>query len=101
MCARFVKVERASDRHDGPKMRRSLHCSLHLRPGKVTDADHANLAIRPWLLRSPLDKVVHVTTFLAVKKAKGSARTARAPAIRDDVDITAGDEEIRGARFNK
>src|ERR1700740_1384083 len=82
-------------------MRRSFHRCFHLRPGEVTNADHADIAIRPSLLRSPLDEIVHVAALLAVEKAKGSTGTARTPAIRDDVDITAGDEEISGARFNK
>lgn len=91
----------AFDGHDGLEMRRSFHRCFPLRPGEVTDADHADIAVRPWLLRSPLDEIVHVAAFLAVEKAKGSTGTTRAPAIRDDVDITAWDEEIRGARFNK
>src|ERR1700758_781699 len=82
-------------------MRRPLHRGFHLRPGKVTDADHADVAVRPRLPGCPLDQVVHVETFLAIKKAKGSSGATGASTVCDDVYIAARNEEIACTRFDK
>ncbi len=101
MCRRLIEVECAGDRHDGFEMRRSFNGSLHLRSGEITDADHADIAVRPWLLRSPLNEVVHVAAFLTVKKAEGATGTTGASTVRDNVDIATRNEEVAGAGFDE
>jgi len=75
--------------------------SFQLRSGEITDPDHADIAVRPGLLRSPLDEVVHITTFPPIKKTKSAARPTGAPTVSSDVDVTTGDEEIAGTGFNE
>ncbi len=101
MCRRLIEVECAGDGHDGFEVRRSFNGSFHLRSREITDADHADIAVRPGLLRGPLDEVVHVPAFLPVKKPEGATRPTGAPAVRDDVHVTTRDEEIAGASFNE
>jgi hypothetical protein len=101
MRGRFVEVECAGDGHDRFQVRRPLHGSFHLCSGEIADPNHADIAVRPGLLRGPLNKVVHVATFLAIKETKGAARPACFPAIRNEVDVTTGHEEIAGASFNE
>ena len=101
MRRRLIEVECTSDGHDGFEMRRPFNGSFHLRSGEITDPNHADIAVRPWLLRGPLDEVVHVTTFLPIKETEGAARPTRAPTVRNDVDVTTGDEEIAGTSFDE
>jgi hypothetical protein len=54
-----------------------------------------------WLLRRPLDQVVHVLTFLAVEEAEDPSRTTGASAISDDMDVAAWHEEVTGAGFDE
>jgi hypothetical protein len=82
-------------------VRRALDCRFHLRSGEVTNADHADIAIRPGLLGGPLDEVVHVPAFLAVEKPKSATGTAGASAICDHVHIAARNEEVAGASFDE
>jgi hypothetical protein len=82
-------------------MRGSFNGSFHLGPGKIIDPNHADIAVRPGLLRGPLDEIVHITTFLAIKETEGAARPTGAPTISNDVDVTTGNEEIAGTSFNK
>jgi hypothetical protein len=42
------------------------------------------------LLRSPLDEVVHITTFPAIKETEGVARPTGALTVSNDVDVTTG-----------
>ena len=98
---RFIKVVCASDGHDGFEMWRPFNGSFHLRTSEVADPDHADIAVRPRLLRGPLDQVVHVTTFLPVKETECATRSTSAPAVGNDVDIATRDEEIAGTGFNE
>src|SRR5579864_2029358 len=101
MRSRFVKIVGSGDWHDGFQVRRPLHRGLHLRSGKITDAEHAHIPVRPRLLPCPLHQIVHIAAFLTVKKAESAAGTASASAVRDDVHITSRHEEVAGACFDK
>src|SRR5450755_4145720 len=101
MCRRFIEIVGAGDRHDGFEMRRPFDGSFHLRTSEVADSNHADITVRPRLLRRPLDKIVHVTTFLPIKETEGAARPTRSPTVSDHVDVTTWDEEIAGTRFNE
>jgi hypothetical protein len=100
MGRRLVEVECSGDGHDAIEMRGSFNGSFHLRPGEVTDPNHADTAVRPGLLRGPLDEVVHITTFLAIKEIEGASRPTGVPTVSNDVDVTTGDEEIAGTSLN-
>src|SRR5580698_7581153 len=101
MRCRFIEVICTSDGHDGFEMRRPFNGSLHLCTGEIANPNHADIAVRPRLLRGPLDKVVHVATFLSIKEAEGPARATGAPTVGNDVNVTSWDEEITGSRFNE
>ena len=101
MRGRFVEVECAGDGHDRFQVRRPLHSSFHLRSGEIADPNHADIAVRPGLLRGPLNKVVHVPTFLAIKETEGAARPTSAPTVGNNVHVAPGDEEIAGTGFDE
>ena len=101
MCSRLIEVVGTRDGHDGFEMRRAFHGSFHLRSGKITDADHTDVAIRPTLLGRPLYQVIHIATLLPIKEPERSARAAGASAIRDHVDVTPRNKEIACTRFNE
>src|SRR5579862_6517806 len=67
----------------------------------ITDPNHADIAVRPRLLRGPLDEVVHVMTFLPIKETESAARPTRASTVCNDVDVATGDEEIAGTSLNE
>jgi hypothetical protein len=94
MGRRLVEVEGSGDGHGGSEMRGSFNGSFHLGPCEITDSNHADTAVRSGLLRGPLDEIVHITTFLAIKETEGAARPTGAPTISNDVDVTTGNEEI-------
>src|ERR1700739_2459609 len=99
VCRRLIEVECAGDRHDGFEVRRLFHCGFHLRSREITDPDHADISVRPGLLRGPLDQVVHVTAFLAIEETESASGATGSPAIRNNVDVTTGHEEITGTCF--
>src|SRR5579863_2787918 len=101
MRRRLIQVESTGDGHDGFEMRRSFNSSFHLRSGEITNANHANIAVRPGLLRRPLDEVIHVTTFLSIKEPEGPSRPTGSPAVSNDVSVATGDEEVGGPSFDE
>src|ERR1700756_2235246 len=101
MGRRLIEIEGTSDRHDGFEVRRTFDGSFHLGSGEVADADHADVAVGPGLLRGPFDEVVHVVTLLAVKKTEGSSGAAGSATVGDDVNVASRHEEIARTGFNK
>jgi hypothetical protein len=101
MGRRLIEVECASDGHDSFEMRRSSNGSLHLRSGEITDANHADVAVRPGLLCGPFDEVIHVAAFLPVKETEGAARTTGPPTIGDYMDVTARHEKVASTSFDE
>src|SRR5258708_8300213 len=94
MRRRLIEIECSGDGHDGLQMRWPLHRGLHLRSSEIANTDHSDIGVRQRLLRSPLDEVVHVATFLAVEKSKGSVGTTGASAVCNDVYVAARNEEV-------
>ena len=80
-------------RKDGLEGRVALRGRAPLLAGVARDADHADLAVGPRLLRDPLDQVVVVGVLVAIV-AFGLRRAAR---LRDDMDVAVGDEAARVA----
>ena len=78
------------------QMRRVLARNMQLLGTKSGNADHADIAIAPRLLRDPFDQVV--TVPLARTAA---VRFADAAGRADDMDVTARDEKLRIARFER
>src|SRR5579863_4579999 len=101
MRCRLIEVVGTSDGHDGFEMRGAFDGSFHLRSSEITDANHADIAVRPRLLPGPLDEVVHVTPFLPIKETEGASGPTGAPTVSNDVDITTRDEEVGGPSFDE
>ena len=72
------------ERKDRLQMRRLLLGDMELFGAESRDADHADIAVAPWLRGDPLDQIVAVPLPRAA--ALGFADTARRS---DDVDIAA------------
>jgi hypothetical protein len=98
---RLIKVVCSGDGHDGFEMRRPFDGSFHLRSREITDPNHPDTAVRPRLLRDPLDEIVHITAFLPIEETESAARPACASAVRNDVNVTTRHEEIGSASFDE
>ena len=92
------RAERAAriERENRLQMRRILFGGVELLRAEAGNADHADVAVTPRLLRNPFDQVVAVP--LAASAAVGFEDSARRP---DDVDIAARDEELGVARLQE
>src|SRR5512138_2252118 len=73
---------------DTGEVRRVLRRHEPLRHRVIGLPDAADLAVRPWLLRHPLDHIEEVGLLLAVEESILPARTARAAHIHMDEGIT-------------
>ena len=64
--------------------------------GVSGNADHADFAVGPWLLRDPLDDVVVIGVLVAIVPLglRGAAR------LGDHVNVAVGDEAARVARLD-
>src|ERR1700730_4300603 len=74
----------------------SLRGSAPLLAGKTRDSDHSDLAVRPWLLRDPVDEIVVVRILVAIMPF----RLGRAPRLRDHMNVAVGDETPGVARLD-
>src|SRR5579883_3649882 len=84
------RAERAArvEREDRLQMRRVLLGGVELLGAEAGNADHADIAVAPRLLRDPLDQIVAVPLAAAAAvRLEDAARRA------DDVDVAARDEE--------
>ena len=90
------KAPRGSNGKIAFRVRRILFGGVELLGAEAGNADHADIAIAPWLLRNPFDQVVAVP--LAASAAVGFENSARRT---DDVNIAARDEEFGVARLQE
>jgi hypothetical protein len=84
------------EREDRLQVRRLLLGDVELLGAETGDADHADIAVAPGLLRDPFDQVVAVP--LAVAVAVGLADPARRA---DDMHVAARDEVLRVAGLQR
>src|SRR4029077_3433393 len=83
-------------RKDGFQGRMSLRSGAPLFSGKSGDADHSDLAVRPWLLRDPFNQIVVVGIFVAIMPF----RLGGAPRLRNHMNVAVGDEAPCVARLD-
>src|SRR3990172_12674740 len=81
-------------------MRRIERAHLELEPGEIGDAEHADVAVAPGLVRQPLDRIAHVLHFQRPHHLKFALRLAGAAHVDDGLDVTAPDQKRRIPRFD-
>jgi hypothetical protein len=98
---RLVEVISACKRHDCFQVRRAFDRGLHLRAGKVADANHTDIAIGPWLHAGSFDQIVHVAALLVIIETKCSPRPAGSTDASNDVNISAWDKIVGSSGFDE
>ena len=70
------------------------------KPGKIGDAEHADVAVAPGLRRQPIDEIANVLHFERPHELVEASGFAAAAHIEDRVNVTAAREESRVAAFH-